>query len=94
MIALPPQITDSFVPITAGLIVSLITQYIVHNPKFDSWCETPEFNNFDSEDDSNDTTKADLSDILSKASSATTATLPTAHPATLRIIFLLHPVLN
>ena len=31
MITLPPQITESFVPITAGIIVSLINKYIINS---------------------------------------------------------------
>ena len=80
MIDLPPQITESFVPITAGLIISLINKYILNNPRFDACRKAVEPEDVDSESDSNDSTKTELSDTLSKSSGTTTATLPISHP--------------
>ncbi len=72
MITLPSQITESFVPITAGIIVSLINKYIINTP----CCEvyTPE--EVDIESDSDET---NLTDSVSRTSAITTASLPT-HP--------------
>ncbi len=80
MITLPPQITDTFVPLNAGLMISLMNKYILNNHKLNSCCKSAESEDADSESDSNETTKTELCDTLSKASSATTATLPSAHP--------------
>ncbi len=71
--------TESFVPITVGLILSLINEYILNNPKFDTCCKPSEPVKLDSEIDSNDITKTELSDTLSRASGTTTATLLILH---------------
>ncbi len=70
MITLPPQITESFVPITAGIIVSLINKYIINSP----CCEVYSPQEVDSESDSDDT---NLTDSVSRTSAITTASLPT-----------------
>ena len=75
---IPQQVTDSFVPICAGLFISLVNKYIQSNPKLDACCTTVEPEELDS--DSDDTTKTELSDTLSKASGTTAATLPIPHP--------------
>ena len=80
MITIPPQIIESFVPITAGLIISLINKYILNNPRLDTCCKTVEPEDVDSESDSHDSTKTELSDTFSRASGTTTATLPISHP--------------
>ena len=76
MITLPPQITESFVPITAGIIVSLINKYIING----SCCEYVEPEEVDTEsEDSADTAKTNLTDNVSRTSAITTASLP-SHP--------------
>ncbi len=72
MITLPSQITESFVPITAGIIVSLINKYIING----ACCETYKPQEVDSENDSDET---NLTDSVSRTSAITTASLPT-HP--------------
>ena len=72
MIELPSQITESFVPITAGIIVSLINKYFINS----ACCETYKPQEVDSESDSDDTKQTDS---VSRTSAITTASLPT-HP--------------
>ena len=72
MITLPSQITESFVPITAGIIVSLINKYIING----TCCESAEPEEVDSESENDDT---NLTDSISGTSAITTASLPT-HP--------------
>jgi hypothetical protein len=72
MITLPSQITESFVPITAGIIVSLINKYIVNS----ACCEAYAPQEVDSESDSDET---NLTDSVSRTSAITTASLP-VHP--------------
>ena len=80
MIDLPPQITEPFVPIAAGLIIILGNKYILNNPRLDTCCKTVEPEDANSESDSNDSAKTELSDTLSKSSGATPETLPISHP--------------
>ena len=75
MIDLPPQITESFVPITAGIVVSLINKYIING----ACCEVTKPEEVDSESESDDTTKTELTDSISRTSAITTASLP-SHP--------------
>ena len=75
----PQLITDSFVPVCAGLFVSLVNKYIQSNPKLDACCTTVEPEELDNENDSNETTKTEMSDTLGKAPGTTTATLPISH---------------
>jgi hypothetical protein len=72
MITLPSQITESFVPITAGIIVSLINKYIINSPCCEAY--TPQEADSDSESD-----ETNLTDSVSRTSAITTASLPT-HP--------------
>ena len=72
MITLPSQIVDSFVPIAAGIIVSLINKFIING----SCCDTVESEEVDSENESDDT---DKTDSVSRTSAITTASLP-SHP--------------
>ena len=72
MIELPIQITESFVPITAGIIVSLINKYFINS----ACCEAYSPQEVDTESDSDDTKMADS---VSRTSAITTASLPT-HP--------------
>ena len=72
MIEIPSQITESFVPITAGIIVSLINKYIINS----ACCEAYTPQEVDSESDSDDTKQTDS---VSRTSAITTASLPT-HP--------------
>jgi len=72
MIELPSQITESFVPITAGIIVSLINKYIINS----ACCEAYVPQEVDAESDSDETKMADS---VSRTSAITTASLPT-HP--------------
>ncbi len=72
MITLPSQITESFVPITAGIIVSLINKYIING----TCRETVEPEEVDTESESDDT---NLTDSVSRTSAITTASLP-SHP--------------
>ncbi len=72
MITLPSQIVDSFVPIAAGIIVSLINKYIING----SCCESVEPEEVDTESESDDT---NLTDSVSRTSAITTASLP-SHP--------------
>ena len=88
---IPQQVSDSFVPICAGLFVSLFNKYILSNPKLHTCCTTVGPEEPDSESDSNESTKTELSDTLSKASAMTTATLPIPHPIhTARHIYYVH----
>ena len=75
---IPQQLTDAFVPICAGLFVSLVDKYILSNPKLDTCCTTVEPEEVESESD--DTTKTEVSDTLSKSSGTTAAMLPIPHP--------------
>ena len=79
---IPQQLTDSFVPICAGMCVSLVNKYILSDPRLDACCTTDvsEELESESEDDSLDSTKTELSETLCKPSAMTTATLPLAHP--------------
>ena len=88
MVHLPPQITDSFVSVCAGLFVSLVNKYILNNPKLDSWCSTVESPDVDIESD--DSVESKLSETLSKASGTTTATLPVPHPVHLHHSSYIH----
>ena len=75
MIDLPPQIFESFVPISAGIIVSLINKYIINV----ACCEPAPPEEIESESDSDGTTKTELTDSVSRTSAITTASLP-VHP--------------
>ncbi len=90
MITLPPQTTESFVPIGAGLFVSLVIKYILSNPKLDSCCKIVEPEEADSDCDNDDTVKTVSSDNLSKASGNTTATLPVPHPIHTHYYYVQH----
>ena len=72
MITLPIQITESLVPITAGIIVSLINKYIING----TCCESAEPEEVDTESESDDTK---MTDSVSRTSAITTASLP-EHP--------------
>ena len=87
---IPQQLTDSIVPICAGLFVSLVNKYILSHPRLDTCCTTVQQEEADSESDSNDTIKIELSDTLSKTSATTTATLPLAHPVHAHHIYYVH----
>ena len=75
MIDLRPQITESFVPITAGIVVSLINKYIING----ACCEPAAPEEVDSESERDDTTKTELTYNISRTSAITTASLP-SHP--------------
>ena len=75
MIDLPPQITESFIPITAGIVVSLINKYIING----ACCEPAQPEEVDTDSDSFDTSKTELTDSASRTSAITTASLP-SHP--------------
>ena len=79
MVTLPPQITESFVPIAAGLIISLVNKYILNNPKLDTCCKSVEPEEVDSESESDGITKTEMSASLSRTSAIATATSP-SHP--------------
>ena len=88
---IPTQLTDSVVPICAGLFVSLVNKYILSNPRLDTCCcTTVQPEEADSESDSHESTKTELSDTLSKTSATTTATLPLAHPVHAHHIHYVH----
>ena len=88
---IPQQLTETFVPICAGLFVSLVNKYILSNPRLDTCCTTVVPEELDSESDSNDSNKTELSDTLSKTSATTTATIPLVHPLhTTHHVFYLH----
>ena len=72
MITIPSQITESFVPITAGIIFSLINKYFINS----ACCEAYSPQEVDTESDSDET---NLTDSVSRTSAITTASLPT-HP--------------
>ena len=72
MITLPIQITESIVPIAAGIIVSLINKYIING----TCCESVEPEEVDTESESDDTK---MTDSVSRTSAITTASLP-EHP--------------
>ena len=76
----PQPLRDSFVPICAGLFVSLVNKYILSSPKLDACCTTVKPEEPDSDSDNNETTKTEMSDSLSNASATTTATVSIAHP--------------
>ena len=75
MIELPPQIVESFVPITAGIVVSLINKYIINGACF----EPAEPEEVDTESESDDASKTELTDSVSRTSAITSASLP-SHP--------------
>ena len=75
MIDLPPPITESFIPITAGIVVSLINKYIING----ACCEPAQPEEVDTDSDSFDTSKTELTDSASRTSAITTASLP-SHP--------------
>ena len=75
MIDLPPQIFESFVPTTAGIVVSILTEYIING----ACCEPAQPEEVDSESESDDTTKTELTDSASRTSAITTASL-LVHP--------------
>ena len=75
MIELPPQIFESFVTITAEIIVSLINKYVING----ACCEPAQPEVVDSESESDDTTKTELTDSASRTSAITTASL-LVHP--------------
>ena len=75
MIDVPPQITESFIPITAGIVVSLINKYIING----ACCEPAEPEEVDAESESFDTSKTELTDSARRTSAITTASLP-SHP--------------
>ena len=52
MVTLPSQITESFVPITAGIIISLLNKYLING----TCCESVEPEEVDTESESDDTT--------------------------------------
>ena len=85
---IPSQITESFVPIAAGIIVSLINKYIING----TCCESAEPEEVDTESDSDDTTKTNLTDSASRTSAMiTTASLP-SHPIhTTHHVYYTHP---
>ncbi len=91
---IPTQLTDSIVPVCAGLFVSLVNKYILSNPRLDTcWCTTIQPEEADSESDSIESvnsTDSKLSDALSKSSATTTATLPLAHPIHAHHIYYVH----
>ena len=72
MIELPSQITESFVPIAAGIIVSLINKYFINS----ACCEAYTAQDVDTESESDET---NLTDNVSRTRAITTASLPT-HP--------------
>ena len=75
MIDLPPQIVESFVPITAGIIVSLINKYIING----ACCVPAPPVEIDSESESDDEAKTEMTNSVSRTSAITTASLP-EHP--------------
>ncbi len=76
---LPQQILHSFLPITSGIIVSLINKYIISSPKFDTCCK-PEPEEVDSESDETiDSTTKEMSNSLGRTSAITATTSP-SHP--------------
>ena len=75
MIDLPPQIVESFVPITAGIIVSLINKYIING----ACCVPAPPVEIESESESDNETKREITDSASRTSAITTASLP-EHP--------------
>ena len=72
MITLPSQITESFVPITAGIIVSLINKYFINSACCEAY--TPQEVDSDSESD-----ETKMTDSVSRTSAITSASLP-SHP--------------
>ena len=90
---IPTQLTDSIVPICAGLFVSLVNKYILSNPRLDMCCTTTHTEEAESESDSTESAKSTESkmlDTLSKSSATTTATLPLAHPIHAHHIYYVH----
>ncbi len=83
MIELPSQITESFVPITAGIIVSLINKYIING----MCCESVEPEEVDSESESDE---MKMTDSVSRTSAITSASLP-PHPIHATHHFYIHP---
>ncbi len=66
------QITEKFVPITAGIVVNLINKYIINGV----CCEPVVPEEVDTDSESDDT---NLTDSVSRTSAITTASLP-SHP--------------
>ncbi len=79
MIHIRPQMTESFVPICAGLFVSFVNKCILSNPKLDSCCRAANPEKVDSATDSDETATTEVSDTSSKAFENTAATLPRPH---------------
>ena len=75
---IPSQITDSFVPIAAGIVVSLVSKYILNKPRIDACCRPATEEEPDCEGE--DTSKTEMSDAFSRASAITTSTLTPPHP--------------
>lgn len=73
---IPDFITESLVPIAAGLFVSLVNKFILNNPNLETCfrTETEEI-----ESDSDDTTKTNMSEALSRSSAITASTMPPPH---------------
>ena len=71
---IPTIFLESIVPLSAGLIISLINRYII--PKLDYCCETENIEIIDDDDDESiNSTKTEQSDS-SKTSSLSVATMP------------------
>ena len=66
---IPSAIIDSFVPIAAGIVVSLVSKYIMSEPSVEH-CRRPEAEEAD--DESEPSNKTEMSDALSRASASTT----------------------
>ena len=74
---MPSQITESFVPIAAGILVSLINKHMLNNPSIGHCCQ----HETEEEDVESETSnQTDMSDALSGASANTTSTLTPPHP--------------
>ncbi len=69
---IPSQITESFVPITAGIVVSLMNKDIING----ICCEPVAPEEVDTDSESGDTSKTELTDSISRTSAITTASLP------------------
>ena len=74
---IPSRVTDSFVPIAASIVVSLVSKYILNNPSIGHCCH-PETEVADDECEASN--KTEMSDALSSASAITTSTLTPPHP--------------
>ena len=76
---IPSQIMESLVPITAGIIVSLINKYIINGERFNTCCSPASPEEIESESESGDEAETEMTNSVSRTSAVTASSLPN-HP--------------